>query len=154
SNGDDGMGILTTYTTAAGTFVGTLNVSGNEIVPSGSSARRAFYVNPGVSTFNFLGNTISGEDDAPACSPASNADIENNRIIGSGSSKGIGVWGYPDAAAFGHALIANNDFSNLSIGVSVLSANNVTIENNSFQNTTTGVLLDDSFSSGTTNIDY
>src|SRR5262249_21654578 len=78
SNGDDGMGILTTYTTTPGTFVGTLNASGNDIVPTGASASRAFYVNPGVTTFNFLNNSVTGEFDARALSQAHSADIVGN----------------------------------------------------------------------------
>src|SRR5262249_34351030 len=124
SNGDDGMGILTTYTTAPGTFVGTLNVTGNDIVPTGASASRAFYINPGVTAFHFMKNSITGEFDGRAISQANSAEIVGNTITGNGTSKGIGVWGYPDAGVYGYATIANNDFRNLGTAVSVLSANN------------------------------
>ena len=148
TTGDDGIGLLTTYTTNVPNFVASLDVEGNEFTPSSSSGFRAFYVNTGVTSFEFKNNTIDGNYAHRSISEANNATIELNTISGVGSagsrSAGIGVYGDTDPTTYGHALIANNTFSNLAIGVSVLSASDVTVQNNLFTNNDTAVLFDDS----------
>ena len=64
ANGDDGIGLLTTYTTDPSQFVTTLNVSDNNFqpaVPSDGGFRALLYINTGVNNFNFTGNTITGD---------------------------------------------------------------------------------------------
>ncbi len=154
ANGDDGIGLLTTYTTTPADFVASLDVENNEFQPTTGVGYRAFYINSGVTSFEFKNNTIQGDYEGRSITEANDATIELNAITGTGAagsrSAGIGVYGDTDSAVLGHADIKNNDFDNLSIAVSVLSANNVTVENNNFTNNDTGVLVDNSF--GGTNL--
>lgn len=58
SDGDDGIGILTTSTTDPAQLTHSLTVTGNIFTPVNAQGTRAFYVNPGVNTFTFQNRVL------------------------------------------------------------------------------------------------
>ena len=102
SNGDDGMGILTTYHTVAANDVASLTVTDNTFEPLNASGTRAFYVNPGVDEFTFTGNTITGTFDRSAVTQAKDGLVEGNTVTGTGGSATfaqLGLSGSPASTA-------------------------------------------------------
>ena len=138
STGDDGFGFITEYNVPA-TPVSNLTVIGNIIQPVGTEGQRIFYVNPGVDNFSFTNNTITGQFNGTAITQAKNGLVENNTITGTGSSGGIGTWGNPDAAIYGHTIFRGNEISQVSRGIAIYAANDVTIENNTLSNNVDGI---------------
>lgn len=145
SNGDDGIGLLTTYNTAGD--VANLTVTGNEFVPVGAEASRAFYINPGVNHFTFSQNTISGQFNGRAITQAKDGLVEDNTVTGVGPagsrSRGIGTWGYPDPSVYGHTIFRKNTITGTNIGIAVYETEQVTIENNFFSDNGVGVWVGD-----------
>ena len=142
-NGDEGIGIVTTNTTAPSHFVGTLRISNNIFQPLHASAFRAWLVKPGVSNLTITGNTVTGTFDVTATVQAAAAIVSNNTIAGSGSSASIGTSGYPDPDHFGQTTFDGNDISGTSAGIVVSEANDVTITHNLIHDVTNGVVLSD-----------
>ena len=141
STGDDGIGVITAYNTS--NAIASLVVTDNIFMPLSAEGQRAFYINPDVNQFTFKGNEITGKFVGRAISEAKDNLIENNTITGVGAagsrSAGIGVWGYIDPAVYGKATIRGNTISGVATGVSILSANNVTVEQNTISQVGVGV---------------
>jgi hypothetical protein len=134
SNGDDGMGILTTYTTNPAQFAAALNVTGSQFAPVSAEGQRAFYINPGVTNFNFTGNTIAGKFAGTAITQADNGTVARNTITGNGAgSQGLGAWGYPTPSQFAEGTIfERNTISGVDNGISIFDSNGVVIRENFF----------------------
>jgi len=130
SNGDDGIGILTAYNTSSD--VGLLRVEGTEFMPVNASAFRAFYINPGVDVFEFVNNTITGTFTASSYTQAKDGLVEGNTLTGTGTSRGLGTWGYPDPTVYGATLFQGNTISDVVNGISILGSENVTVKKNIF----------------------
>jgi len=149
SNGDDGIGLLTTYTTTPANFVQSLEVSGNIFEPVNSAGQRAFFINAGVAEFQFLNNEIIGAFDGSALTQATDGLVEGNTVTGSGlpgsRSAGIGVWGFPDPTVYGHTTFRSNTISGTSRGLSLFDVESVIVENNVISDVGVGILFDDSF---------
>jgi fibronectin type 3 domain-containing protein len=139
SNGDDGMGLLTTFTTTPAMFVQSLEVTGNIFEPLAGSASRAFFINPGVTNFTFQDNEITGQFNSLSLTQASNGLVHNNVVTGTGSSAGIGSWGSPDPDLFGQTTFSANTITQTATAISVIDTNHVDIQNNSLHANTTGV---------------
>jgi uncharacterized repeat protein (TIGR01451 family) len=142
ANGDDGIGLLTTFD-VSGATVDLLTVTDNLFAPLGASAFRAFFINPGVDQFVFQNNTVTGQFDASSLTQAMNGLVENNIVTGAGApggrSAGLGVWGYPDPAVWGHATFRNNQISGVGRAISLFDAQDAIIELNVFNDNDTGV---------------
>ncbi len=150
SNTDDGMGILSTYTTTPSAFVNSINVHDNLFVPLTTTGRRAFYINPGVTTFTFKDNDISGDFKSTSATEAGNALIQNNTVTGSGSSAGLAAEGFQNPDTFGQATFTGNQISGVANGISVFEANNTNINHNVITSSGTAVrVLDDGTATGT-----
>jgi hypothetical protein len=134
SNGDDGFGLLTTYSES--NDVENLTVTGNIFEPVNTAGGRAFYINPGVNNFSFANNEITGKFLRTAITQAKNGVVEANTLTGAGPagsrSAGFGSWGYPDPAVYGHTTFRNNTISGVAKGIAIFETNNVTVENNFF----------------------
>lgn len=141
ANGDDGMGLITYYNTSL--FVGSLTVEGNIFEPLNSEAFRAFYINPGVNTFVFRGNEVTGQFNGTALTQAKDGLVEENTVTGTGvagsRSAGLGTWGYPTPSdGYGATTFRNNVISNCR-GISIYETVNVIVENNFLTNCDRGV---------------
>jgi hypothetical protein len=134
TNGDDGIGLLTSYDT--NNLLGHLSVSGNDFAPVGTEANRAFYINPGVDNFTFSQNTISGKFTRTAITQAKNGMLAENTLTGVGAagsrSAGLGTWGYPDPAVWGHTLFQYNEISGVGAGIAIFETESVVIAGNKF----------------------
>ena len=153
TNGDDGFGILTTY--AIATEVASLEVENNEFMPVGAAGgRRAFYVNPGVNVFEFEDNTITGNFTASALTQAKDGLVEDNILTGTGTSRGLGTWGYPDPAVYGATLFRGNVISDVVNGITIFGSENVTVTKNTFTGNDRAVYVaeDDPFDLSTIHI--
>lgn len=151
SNGDDGYGVLSTYNDTSVT-VPVLKVQDNVVKPIGSSATRAFYINPGTGNFSFLRNQVTGKFTSTAITQAASSLIEDNTIDGLGAGgAGLGAWSYPDANDWGKATVRGNFFTGLANGFTVYESNDVVAECNRFVANGTGVRVLDGF--GSTNFD-
>ncbi len=137
TNGDDGIGILTTYTTSSN--VSSVIVTGNVFKPVYDSGWRAFYINPGVSNFVFSGNTIIGNFSGASVVQAGNGLVKDNAIDGNGTSAGFGTWGYPNASIYGHTMFTNNTISGTNAGISIWETDDVTITDNTLEMNGMGV---------------
>jgi len=131
TNGDDGTGILTTYTTSSN--VSSVVVTENVFKPVYDSAFRAFYINPGVSNFLFSGNTIIGNFSGASVVQAGNGLVKDNAINGNGASAGFGTWGYPNASVYGHTTFINNTISGTDAGISIWETDDVAITDNTLE---------------------
>jgi len=150
SNGDDGIGVLTTFSTTVN--VNSLAVENNVFQPLNSQGTRAFYANPGVDNFTFSGNDVTGKFTRNSLTHAMHGLVDNNVFDGVGlGGRGVGTWGYPDAAVWGHTTFSNNDIKNLISGITINESNTIVIEHNELTNDTTGVNILDGF--GATNFD-
>src|SRR5690606_21742260 len=94
--GDDGIGVATYYT-APTLPINSLLVLDNVFMPAVTKAGRAFYVNPGTKDFTFTWNEINGQFEGTAMAQATNGLVGWNAVNGTGTSRGFGTWGYPDA---------------------------------------------------------
>jgi hypothetical protein len=151
SNGDDGFGVLSTYNDTSVT-VPTLLVEDNVVKPLGSSAQRAFYINPGVGSFSFLRNQVTGNFAATAITQAATSLVEDNTIDGLGlGGAGLGVWSYPDANVWGTGTFRGNFFTGLANALTIFESNDVVAECNRFVSNGRGVRVRDGF--GSTNFD-
>ena len=134
SNGDDGFGLLTTYSTS--NDVDNVVMIGNIFEPVNAAGGRAFFVNPGVNSFLFKGNTVTGNFVRRALTQARNGVVEENTITGTGPagsrSSGIGTWGFPDPSVYGKTIFRNNSISGTNRAIAVIETENVTVENNFF----------------------
>lgn len=142
---DDGFGLITTFSTNE--IIQNLTVEDNTFAPLNDEGQRAFYINPGVVDFTFAGNTITGKFKSSALTQAKNGLVEENTVTGTGAagsrSGGLGTWGYPDAAVWGHTTFRNNSITGTANGITVNATNDVTIENNFFDQTGNGVRIVD-----------
>ncbi|MBL0176719.1 MAG: right-handed parallel beta-helix repeat-containing protein [Ignavibacteria bacterium] len=125
-------------------FVQNLIVTGNEFIPRIGEGRRGFYINPGVVNFTFLNNAILDKFASMSVTQAQHALLEHNTVTGDGGSAGIGTWGYPDPAVWGHATFRHNDISRTSRGITLLSQN-VTLEENLIHDNAQGVRVSDEY---------
>jgi len=151
TDGDDGFGVLTTYHDS-GVNVTTLDVENNLFEPLNSVGTRAFYINPGVGTFTFMGNSVTGNFAGTGITQAANGQVSNNTVDGQGlGGVGLGTWGYPDADVWGHTTFQNNVFTGLARGIGIFETNDVVISCNRFSSNATGVEIEDGF--GTVNFD-
>jgi hypothetical protein len=151
-NGDDGIGILTTYATSAPDFVATLSITDNGIEPlnASGSGDRAFYINPGVVNLTMARNQITGRFEGVGMTQAKNGTVQQNVVDGLGQGgAGIGSWGYPDAAVWGHTTFDRNVLRGLFAGITVFESNNTVLSCNQFVGNTYGVRVRDGF--GTAN---
>jgi uncharacterized cupredoxin-like copper-binding protein len=143
ANGDDGIGIITYYTTTTDEFIDSLLVDNNEIMPLNAAAFRAFYINPGVVDFTFQNNSITGKFDATSITQAQNGLVKNNTVTGVGTpgsrSRGLGTWGYPDATVWGHTTFTGNTITNTSRAIGIFESNNVVVEKNYLDDNDTAV---------------
>jgi hypothetical protein len=150
STGDDGIGVITTFSTTVN--VNSLTVDNNIFQPLNSQGTRAFYINPGVEAFTFSGNTVNGKFTRNSLTHAMNGLVDSNTFDGGGlGGRGVGTWGYPDAAVWGHTTFSNNDIENLISGITINESNAIVIEHNELTNDTTGVSILDGF--GASNFD-
>ncbi len=143
SNGDDGIGVLTTYATTIPAGTDNLNVHDNIFEPVNTTGRRAFYINPGIDHFTFSNNVINGEFTRPAMAQALNGVVENNTVVGTGSSAGLGTWGYPDASLWGHTVFQGNVISNTATAISLYDSEDVVILNNTLDGNGNGIYVSD-----------
>ena len=139
SNSDDGFGIITTYDTTPSESVASLTVKDNIFEPLNSNGQRAFYVNPGVTTFTFQDNQVTGNFVATAITQATDGLVKDNTVTGSGSSAGLGTWGYPDPDVYGKTTFTGNTISAVSSAITVNETNNVTIDHNVITSATNAV---------------
>lgn|GEM_PF-5199774 len=145
SNGDDGLGLVTTYTENPALFVGNLSVSSNifEPVDPVAGGSRAFFINTGVNNFTFSDNAITGKFTRGSYTQAKNGLVENNIITGVGAagsrSSGIGTWGYPDPTVWGHTAFSGNTISGVQRGINIIDTNNVTVSGNNLSGNGTGI---------------
>ena len=93
SNGDDGIGIETTYL-AHGPRPQPVR-HGQPVRALERTGTRAFYVNPGTDGFTFTGNSITGNFQASAVTQARNGLVEHNSITGTGTSAHLRHMGLP-----------------------------------------------------------
>lgn len=148
SNGDDGIGLVTTYTEDSGQLVGNLTVTNNIFEPADalSGGSRAFFINTGVNNFTFSGNTITGKFTRGSYTQAQNGLVQNNTVTGEGTpgsrSSSIGTWGYPDPTVWGHTTFSGNTISGVQGGIYVLDTNNVTISGNNLSGNGTGIWVE------------
>ncbi|MHC4618247.1 MAG: right-handed parallel beta-helix repeat-containing protein [Planctomycetota bacterium] len=139
SNGDDGFGLLTYYSTDN---VGdNLNVHDNVIEPLATEGARAFYINPGIDHFAFSNNTIAGTFTRTAITQAMNGLVQNNILTGTGSSAGLGTWGYPDPNVWGHTEFTGNTITDTQRAIALYSTEDVYINNNSLYANEVGVYV-------------
>ena len=151
-NGDDGFGVLTTYSTSS--LVASLAVTDNAIEPLGAAGERAFYINPGVNSFTLARNQITGKFNSTARTQAKTGVVQANTVDGLGlGGRGLGTWGYPDATVWGHTTFQDNVFSGLARGVDVLSSNSTVLSCNQFVGNGTGVEVSDNDGGLTTGFD-
>ena len=149
SNGDDGFGVITTYSETSD--VNSLTVSDSLFEPLHTEGTRAFYINPGVLDFAFQRNQITGKF-GRSLTQAKNGLVEDNTVDGQGlGGNGLGSWGYPDADVWGHTTFRQNDFSGLGTALSIFESNDVIVECNRFSMNGTGVGIFDGY--GTANFD-
>jgi hypothetical protein len=136
TNGDDGTGVITHYDQTT-VIVNSLTVENNIFQPLNTQGSRAFYINPGVDAFTFSGNAVNGNfGPFSSITQAKNGLIENNVIDGGGSpgANGLGTWGYPDAAIWGHTTFRANSFQGLFSGITINESNDILIEGNELSN--------------------
>jgi hypothetical protein len=139
SNGDDGFGIITTYNTNPALNVDSLTVTNNIFEAVNTTGTRAFYINPGVTQFTFQNNQIDGNFTRTAITQANNGLVDNNTVTGSGSSAGLGTWGYPDPNVYGQTTFSNNTITGTGNAISIFDTNTVTVQNNNLDGNGTGV---------------
>jgi hypothetical protein len=150
STGDDGFGVLTTFTTT--NIVNSLSVADSVFEPLTSAGTRAFFINAGVDAFSFQRNEVTGKFDGVALTQAMNGSVEDNLLDGLGAGgAGLATWGFPDADVWGHTTFRGNVFVGLVGGISIFETNDVLIECNGFSDNDTGVRVSDGF--GTANFD-
>ncbi len=134
SNGDDGMGLITTYSETSD--VANLTVAGNIFEPVNLAGGRAFYINPGVDNFTFRQNSITGKFTDTAITQAKNGLVEENIVTGvrpAGSpSAGLGTWGYPDPTVWGRTIFRHNEISAVDNAITINETENVLVEGNKF----------------------
>ena len=151
TTGDDGFALVTTYDQNAVT-VNALTIEDSIIEPLNAAAQRAFYVNPGVGTFTFQRNEVTGKFNGTAITQAQNSLVEDNTVDGQGlGGTGLGVWGYPDSNVWGHATFRGNTFTGLLRGIWIIEANDVEAECNELEANGTGIAISDGF--GSSNFD-
>ncbi len=147
SNGDDGMGVITTY--SGSVIVDSLAVSDNLFLPVGAEATRAFYINPGVDHFTFNGNSITGKFNGRAITQAKNGLVEQNTVVGVGPSgsrsAGVGTWGYPDPTVWGHTIFKSNTISGTNRAIAIYETESVVVQNNFLSGNGNGVWIGTSF---------
>jgi Periplasmic copper-binding protein (NosD) len=143
TNGDDGFGLLTTYTTTPAAFVASLNVHDNLFVPLSSIGHRAYYINPGVDSFTFQNNTITGNFVRYSWTQAKNGLVANNVLTGNGSSDGFGATGAPDPTLYGATTFSGNTISNVDTGIWIDETNNVTVTHNKITSSANAVRVTD-----------
>jgi uncharacterized repeat protein (TIGR01451 family) len=141
--GDDGFGLITYYDATNPPAINSLTVTNNEFVPlnAATGGRRAFYINPGVKTFIFEQNQITGKFTASALTQAQDGRVENNTVTGDGTSAGLGAWGYPDPTLWGHTTFRNNTISGVVNAISLTDVEGVLVEKNQLSGNGRGVRL-------------
>ena len=138
---DDAIGVATYYNLTDN--LTQLTVEDNLFEPAGAAAARAFYVNPAVDGFTFRGNTINGQFNSGSYTQAMNGLIENNTINGTGTSRGVGTWGYPDPTLYGATVFRGNTISNVANGITIYGSENVTVTKNVFTGNDRAVWVDE-----------
>ena len=138
NTGDDGFGFVSYYNDISD-ICNHLEVTNCVFEPFSTEGQRAFYINPGVGDFIFTNNTINGNFVGRAITQAKNSTIQGNIINGTGTSSGIGTWGYPDPTIFGHATISNNTIMNTIGAISLYSSNQVLIFDNNLSSNDYGI---------------
>ncbi|HLF28034.1 MAG TPA: right-handed parallel beta-helix repeat-containing protein [Anaerolineae bacterium] len=128
SNGDDGFGLITTYSETSD--VDTVNVVNNIFEPVNASGARAFYINPGVDNFLFKDNTVTGNFTQLSITQAKHGLVEENTMTGAGASAGLGAWGYPDPTVYGRTTFRANTIAATAGAINVIETENVLIEQN------------------------
>ncbi len=139
SNGDDGFGLITTYNVNPAEDIANLEVLNTIFEPVNTAAGRAFYVNPGVNVFHFENNQINGNFARTAITQARNGSVAHNMLTGSGSSAGMGTWGFPDAIVYGHTTFDSNTVSGTANAISIFDTNGVSVLNNILDNNGIGI---------------
>lgn len=139
---DDAIGVATIYTDTADTL-DSLLVENNIFEPANATAGRAFYVNPGTVAFTFRGNTINGEFTSGSYTQAKDGLVENNTINGTGTSRGMGTWGYPDPTLYGATLFQGNTINDVVSGITIYGSENVTVTKNFFTGNGHAVWVDE-----------
>ncbi len=138
SNGDDGIGLVTTF----GSGAGPVTVTNNEIMPVNASGARAFYINPGTgTTFSFQNNQVTGHftrNSATECG----GPISNNTFTGTGASGGFGAYNFAGPACGDPGPFTNNKVSGATTGILIYDANNTVLTGNTFTGNDTGILID------------
>lgn len=138
ANGDDGIGILTYYNSG----MSSLAASGNEIIPAVTTGYRAFYINPGVTDFDFISNEILGEFASTAITQADDGLVQDNVVTGTGNSAGLGTWGYPDAdSGIGATEFVDNTISDTARAISIYGTDDVVIGFNTLTDNGIGVAI-------------
>ena len=146
SNGDDGIGFLTTYTVDNAGLSTNITVSNTHFTPlESSSGFRAFYINPGVNVFTFQNNRITGNFTATSITQAKDGTVKDNNVTGAGTagsrSAGLGTWGSPDPTVWGKTTFQNNTITGTRRGLALYSANNVTVTGNTLDQNDDGVWI-------------
>lgn len=145
SNGDDGIGVLTTYASGAG----PVTVTNNEIMPVNASGARAFYINPATGTsISFQNNQITGHFANNAATECGGM-ISNNTITGTGASGGFGASNFGGPACGDPGPFTNNSVTGAATGVRIRGANNTVFTSNSFTGNGIGIWFDTDTVTGT-----
>jgi hypothetical protein len=144
SDGDDGMGVESTYNTDA-PFVDKLVLHDNTFMPvdNGGSASRAFYINPGVLTLIVSNNVINGNFTHRSWTLAANGLVIDNTVNGTGSSYGLGAYGDPDPNVWGHTTFASNTISGTVLGISLFDSVNDVVKDNLLSGNGTAIDMED-----------
>jgi len=136
TNGDDGFGAMTYY--APTTPGNSLLFENCDFQPLTDEAQRAFMINPGINTFTFRNNTISGTFKSSSLTQAKNSLIELNSLTGTGvagsRSGGFSAWSYPNSAIWGHVTLQKNVIQGVSFAFGAFASNQVVIQNNVITN--------------------
>ncbi len=140
SNGDDGIGVVSTF----GESLGSLTVTNNEFVPVNTSGSRAFYVNPGSGTvsFSFQNNEVTGHFVRNSATECAAAQVIGNTFTGTGASGGLGAYNFLASGCGGPATFTNNKVSGATTGILIVDAEGVVLTGNAFTGNGTGIFID------------
>jgi hypothetical protein len=129
--GDDGIGVATYYT-APTLPINSLLVEDNVFMPAVTTAGRGFYVNPGTKYFTFRGNEINGQFNGTSITQATDGLVEMNAVNGTGTSRGMGTWGFPTPSIYGATVFQYNTFDDAVNAISLYGTENVMVWKNTF----------------------
>ncbi len=140
STGDDGFGIVTEF--SGSPIIASLQVLDNTFQPLNASADRAWYVNPGVTSFTATGNVITGLFTSSHQTEATTSLIEGNTVTGPSAAGTLSVAGYAGPSTVSATFRANT-ITGVAAGFKVRDADNALIEHNVVSGTIDGVIVDD-----------